>query len=548
MHGFVEEIGVALIAATVLGLVTQKLGQPIILGYFIAGALAGPEMGLGWVSDPSEIELISEIGLVLLLFVIGLEIDLPKIMKSGKSMLVTGVGQFIFCVALGLVFFGAMGFGWRGGNLNGLYLALLCSLSSTALVVKLLYDKLEMDTLHGRISLGVLVLQDIWAVLVLAFQPNFNDPRAGLFVMAILKSAVLIGVSYYVGKWLMKRVFKFVAKSPELIVASALGWCAAIAGTAKFLDLSKEMGALVAGAVISVFPFSIFVTAKVLPLRDFFLTLFFVSLGMKIPHLTGDIFYLSMCVVGFVVVSRFLTVYPLLSMMGSGRRTAFIASLNLAQVSEFSLVIAALGLSFKHIDQRIMTVVIYSMAFTSIISSYLIQFSYPLFNRFDAVMTRIGFGQAGEADESHVTQKDYPIVILGFHRGARAFIDDLAHRSPKLLKQILVVDYNVEVLKDLSHEGIAGVYGDISHADTLEHVNLKHARFILSTVPDILLKGTKNVDIVRVCRSLNRSAHIIATADFAAQIHDLKQAGASEVVLPYSLAGKMIVDKVVHAV
>jgi Kef-type K+ transport system membrane component KefB len=336
MHGFIQDIGLAFLVATFLGLITQKMRQPIILGYFIAGIIIGPEIGPALVTDPANIDTITEIGLILLLFVIGLEMDVPKIVKAGKKMLVAGIGQFILCVAYGLLLFGLLGYGISGGNLTGLYFALLCAMSSTAIVVKLLYDKFELDTLHGRITVGVLVMQDIWAVMILAFQPNLNNPELQLFAMALLKCIALVGTAYLLSKYVMSRIFRGIAKVPEMVIVTSLGWCTLGAGLAGYLGLSMEMGALVAGVTISMFQYKTFVTGRVLPLRDFFLTLFFVSLGMKIPYPSKTMLLLALGLGGFIVATRFLSVYPLLAFTGSGRRTAFIASMNLSQLSELS--------------------------------------------------------------------------------------------------------------------------------------------------------------------------------------------------------------------
>ena len=176
MHHLLNDIGIAVLTAAALGLLAHWLRQPIILGYLIAGALVGPQLGLGLIHEAESIEIISEIGLVLLLFIIGLELDVRALFASGRQLLVAGFGQFVLCVAMGVGLFAALGYGLTGASSDGLYLALMCGLSSTAVVVKLLYDKGELDTLPGRMTLGVLVIQDVYAILFLALQPNLADP------------------------------------------------------------------------------------------------------------------------------------------------------------------------------------------------------------------------------------------------------------------------------------------------------------------------------------------------------------------------------------
>lgn len=541
MHGLLEDIGISVIAATFVGVLTHRIKQPIILGYLLTGALIGPEIGLKFVTNPVNIEIISEIGLLLLLFIIGFEMNPQKIIASGRQILLAGMGQFIFCVFLGSIVFSLLGYGLSGEDISGLYLSLLCAISSTAIVVKLLYDKLEIDTLPGRITIGILIIQDIWAILILAFQPNFLTPKFILLGLAILKGLLLLGGGFLLSKYVLRYVFEWVSESPEMVVVVSIGWCALISGAAGVVGLSKEMGALIAGISISTFPYSIHVTTKVLPLRDFFLTLFFISLGMKIIPPKLDMIFISLVIVIFTIFSRFLTIYPILSFSGAGRRTCFISSLNLSQISEFSLIIASLGLSYGHIQQDIMTTIIYSMAITSIISSYLIKFNHEIYQRFDRLMNSLGF-KAREIKEKEEEKKDrsYPILILGFHRGARSLIEVISQRKPDLLQKILVIDFSLEVLRELKVMNIATLFGDISSVDTLKQAHIEDAKVILSTVPDMLLKGTTNFDLVKNCRLLSPHATIVATADTTSQIEELKKVGANEVLLPYTMVGEYL--------
>lgn len=545
MHGFLQDIGISFLIATIFGLIAQRIGQPIILGYIIAGVILGPEIGPQLISDAGNIEIISEIGLILLLFIIGLEMDLARIFRMGKQIIVTGIGQFILCVVYGIILFTLMGYSIKGNDLSGLYLALVCALSSTAIVVKLLYDKKELDTFPGRITLSVLIFQDIWAVIILAFQPNLNNPQISLFVRAILESFVLIGINFFLSKYVMSRIFQSVAKSPELIIVTSLGWCTFGAGMASLLGLSIEMGALISGVAISAFPYEIFVSARVLPLRDFFLTLFFVSLGMKIPHPTMPLMMTSLFLSVFIIFSRFFSVYPLLSFTGSGRRTAFISSLNLSQLSEFSLVIATLGVSFNHLDNKILSLFIYTLVITAVVSSYLIQFSHPLYLKFDSLLNAFGISDEKRTHfETKEKIEEHSIVLLGFHRAARAIIDTIATEYPELLKKILVIDFNPEVLKTLKEQEVKGVYGDISDLATLKHAGIGKAKIILSTIPDMLLKGTTNALLIKNSKVLNPDSYMVATADFSEQVDELYKAGANEVILPYSIAGKYIAQSI----
>lgn len=544
MHGLLYDIGIAIIASTAVGYITHQLKQPIILGYLITGAIIGPQIGLGLISEAESIEIISEIGLILLLFIIGLEMNPQKLLSSGKQLIVTGLGQFILCVLLGVGFFSLFNYSFQGEHLEGLYLALLCALSSTAIVVKILYDKFESDTLHGRITLGILIIQDVWAILLLAMQPNLSNPYIPAILIAVIKTVVLVVAGLLLSRYVLKYVFESIVNAPEMVVLMSIGWCSFVAFAAGYLGLSKEMGALIAGVSISTFPYSIHVTAKTLPLRDFFLTLFFISLGMKMVTPTQEILLMATVLVGFIFLSRFATVYPLLSATGGGRRTSFITSLNLSQISEFSLVIAALGIGYGHIRQDLVALLIYGMAFSSIISSYAIKYNHQLFTLYERLLKGVGLRSTTESQDAGDTNGEHSIVILGFHRAARALVNRIKEHNPAMLKQILVIDFNTEILKQINKEGMKGVFGDINSLDTLHHAHVDKAKMILSTIPDLLLKGTNNKQIVKLCRMLTTDAVIIATADTAAQAGDLKKAGATEIIFPYEMVGEYLLQHI----
>lgn len=537
MHGMLPEIGIAIIAATALGFVFQLCRQPVILGYLVAGALVGPQIGLKLVAHPDNIEVISEIGLILLLFIIGLELNPAKLVSAGKRLVYAGIGQFILCVLLGLGFFLLLGYSLTGGRIDALYLALFCALSSTAIVVKLLYDKFELDTLPGRLTLGILIFQDLWAILILALQPHFLDPKISLIALALAKGALLLVCGFALSRFGLRWVFSRIAKTPEMVVAVSIAWCAFMAGLGSAIGMSMEMGALIAGVAISTFPYGVHVTAKVLPLRDFFLTLFFLSIGMKIPFPDAATILMALAMVLFVVVSRFVTIYPILALAGSGRRTSFITSLNLSQISEFSLVVAALGVSYGHIGEPILSLVIYAMAITSVLSSYAIKGNHAIYLAFEGLLKKIGFRGSDAASENNEQREHYPIILLGYHRGAQALIDRLEETTPEFLSKILVIDFNLEVLKELGDRQVKGMFGDIGSLDTLDHAHVADARMILSTIPDMLLKGTSNASLVKTCRTLAPNAFIVATAESDSKVEALKREGANEVLLPYGLMG-----------
>jgi len=526
------EIAIAIVAASVLALAARAARQPLILAYLAAGILVGPTEGLGYLKI-EDIEPISELGLILLLFMVGLEIDLKKLVGSGKPLIVAGIGQFVICVALGLAAAPWLGFSFTGGSLAPIYVAVAAALSSTMIVVKLLYDKFELDTIPGRITLGILVFQDVWAIVFLALQPNLRNPAVGILLLSAVKGIALVALALLVSRYILPSLFRWIARSPELMLIVALGWCFAVAAGASLLGLSREMGALIAGVSLSAFPYGLDVVAKIISLRDFFITLFFISLGAKIPGPTTELVLSAIALSVFLVLSRFLSITPILHALKQGNRVSFIPALNLSQISEFSLVICALGLSLGHIDQRTMSIIVYTLVITSVGSTYAIQYNHEIYVRLRPLMSKIGIRDLSDDEFSHPAHHEAkPIFFLGFSRYASSLLHELIDRHPEAAMRIGVVDFNPQVKSELDRRGIYNIYGDIAHRDTLDHANVQSAQVLVCTIPDSILKGTTNERMLTQLKALAPHAHIIVTADFFYTAKRLYQLGAGFVFVP----------------
>ena len=532
MHNdILVQIAIAIVVGTAFAFAARWLHQPVILGYIAAGILIGETEGFSLVST-AEFEPIAELGLLLLLFMIGLEIDLKKLRDAGRTIVTVGTAQFWICVALGLGFFPLIGFAFAGGSLAPVYLAVACSLSSTMIVIKLLYDKYELDTSAGRITVGILVFQDIWAILFLALQPDLRNPAPGVLLLSFAKGAALVAFALLVSRYVLPPAFRSVARVPELMVLGALAWCFSVALVAARLGLSIEMGALIAGISLSTFPYNLDVIAKVISLRDFFVTLFFVTLGTKIPRPTTDIVVLAAATSGFLVLSRALAIVPVLRSRGLDNRLSVIPAINLSQISEFSLVICTLGVRFGHIDARVLSVVVLTLVITAIASTYAITFNYQLFVLVNPALQRLGLRDPKSRDPSGIIRVGNPIVFLGFARQASSLFEELARKDPDIVGRISVIDFNPPVNAALERRGVRAIYGDISHADTLQHANVPLARVIISTVPDSVLRGTSNLRLLRLVRGMAPHAAIVVTADTLEAAKQLYEEGAAYVLVP----------------
>ncbi|HVG93077.1 MAG TPA: cation:proton antiporter [Planctomycetota bacterium] len=543
-----SDLGVAIVVAALLAFLARLLKQPLLLAYVAAGVVLGPSMGFSVITSAESVEAISSLGLILLLYLIGLEIDVRAIRRSGRAVLLAGLLQLpinaILCLAVPAIL-DATGLLGPLGRYGTLYLAFGLSISSTLVVVKVLYDKFELDTLPGRITLGVLVFQDLWSILFLAAQPSLSDPE----VLPLLRSFGL-GITLVVGAFSLARyvlpwVFKTAARVPELMVLGAIAWCFLVAGLASKAGLSAEMGALTAGLAMSCLPYKADVVAKVATVRDFFLTLFFVALGLKVAAPTSGLGLAAFAIAAFVLLTRFLVMVPLLRALRAGDRAALVVSMNLWPVSEFTLVLTAIGLKLGHVESVVLDLILFTMIVSAVLGTYLMTASHAVYLRLRRLFERRGWaGAECPADVAGPCSAQHSIVLLGFHRIASAFLHDLAERHPELLDRVLVVDFNPLVLDELRRRKVACAYGDLGNPDTLHHMGLEHANVAVITVPDTLLKGTTNRRILGHVRHIAPQARVIATAETAAGEAALLADGAAAVLVAPRAAGVSVLADV----
>lgn len=528
MHGdsILTDIGAAILAATVLAYVARWLRQPLLLAYIGAGLLIGPP-GLGVVQNQQRIAELSELGLALLMFIVGLEIDLKKLVSSSRVGVPVGVGQVVLCSLLAWLAVLALGF----GGLPALYLGVASAFSSTMIVVKLLSDKSELDTVDGRLTLGILLVQDVLAIVVLALQPNLSQPSLAPILMSLVAGLGLVGGALVVARYALPPLLGWAAKSPEIVLISAVSWCLLIGYLAVLAHFSIAMGALIAGVTLSALPYTLDVVAKIRGLRDFFVTLFFVALGMQLELGSARVLIAAAVLSLVVVVSRFVTVAPMLVAAGFGPRVGLLSSLALAQAGEFALVIVSIGLALGHIDREITSIIALTLVVTSTLSTYLIMANHALVHRAMEWLARLGVRDSAPPVAGEVMTAAAPgVVVLGFHRTASSLLHE-ARRGPGG-EPLHIVDFSPEAYQRLRALGVPVVYGDISHLDTLEHVGVEHARIVLSTVSDDFLRATSNMTLLRAVRRINPRARVIVCAETVEQARAMYAAGADYVVMP----------------
>ncbi|MHC5037582.1 MAG: cation:proton antiporter domain-containing protein [Planctomycetota bacterium] len=543
----VRDIGFCLIVSAILCVVFTRLRIPSIAAFLVAGVIVGPQLG-EIVTDKANIETIANLGLTLLLFVIGLEIDVKKLIARGKTLIITGLLQFPLCIAFGYaVALTLQATGWEimQGSYLPLYVGFTVAASSTLIVIKLLQERFQLDTVVGRMALGMLIFQDIWAIVILAVQPKFQDPAIGPVILTFIGIGTVLLFSVLVAKYILPTAFNWIAKIPELMLVAALGWCFAVGSFGYNLDtllgfigihlhiqVSMEMGALIAGATIAALPYSHEVVTKVIVVRDFFVTLFFVGLGMGIPAPNSfDVLLLALLLGTTAVLARFVIFFPLMYYAGLDRRNAMVSSTKLAQVSEFCLVIAYLGLGYEHIGSDMVSAVIFAFVITALATPLLFRIADPIHDRLGGVLRLLGFHPPPAKARDGAEDGSGALVILGFHRLASSILHEIERTRPDMLKEIMVVDFNVAIHPQIAATGANVKYGDISNKDALHHLGVDDAKVIVCTIPDDVLKGTSNLQLAKNLRHINPEAIIIINALEISAVKDMYEAGADYVFL-----------------
>jgi Kef-type K+ transport system membrane component KefB len=479
---------------------------------------------------------------MLLLFMIGLEIDLKKILSAGRDITRTGLIQILGSCALATGFCAVIG--PAAGWLESLYLGVAVALSSTVIIVKILHDKRELETWTGRLTLGVLVLQDLFAILFLAIQPDLKHPTFGLVALSLGRVGLLIGVAFLVSRHVLPAIFRSVALLPELVLVGALAWCFALASLAHLLGLSREMGALAAGVALSTFPYTIDVAAKVTSIRDFFVTLFFVTLGMVFPR--ANLLDLGWAVVlsSLLVITRLATVFVPLYLARAGHRAALVPAVNLAQMSELSLVLLSLGQKSGDVSESALARAGFAFALTGVLSTYGILQTDAILRVVSPWLTRLGLRDLEGTDTRPGEERVPRIFVLGFSWTASSLLERLRRERPTLTEELRVIDFNPLVYQRLQELGVSVVYGDITQLAVLHHAGADRARILICSVPNTLLKGSDNLTLARRLRQLNPTAQLVMNAERLADVPRLYDAGADYVTAPRLLEATEIFDAI----
>ena len=477
-----SSFAIILIASAVAGLIANRLRQPLIAAYIVVGIAAGPA-GMGWVGDGGEIELLAQIGVTVLLFVVGLKLDVHIVRRVGPVSLGAGLGQIAFTFLVGYLLCEALGM----DAVTALYIAAALTLSSTIILVKLLSDRREIDSLHGRIVVGVLIVQDIAAVAAMTLLGSTAGGAEGMVEIAgwlALKLVVAAAVVFLLMRYVLPPLLERLARSQELLMLFAVAWGIALAAVGEHLGFSKEVGAFLAGFSLASTPFREALNARLATLRDFLLLFFFIDLGAKLQITALGAHVTTAAVLSlFVLIVKPLIVLAIMGVMGYRKRTSFLTAVPLAQVSEFSIVLLALGMNLDHIDETALSVVTLVALVTITASTYMIIFLQPLYTRFASwlsVFERRSPFRELEMERTRREDAAPEIIVFGAGRFGRRLIEQLTRRRLR----VLAVDFDPENVRTLRGKRLHVRFGDAEDPQFAGTLPLTKVRWVVSTLPE----------------------------------------------------------------
>src|SRR3989344_3135887 len=528
MQNLFLDLGLIIIVATILAFLARLIKQPVIPAYILTGYLLGPWRGL--ITDKTTIQTLSEIGITFLLFIVGLEIDFRKLKHIGLAGSLGGVIQIVAVFATGFIVAALFGF----VPLEAIYIGIVITFSSTMVVLKLLSDKRELDTLHGRITIGILLLQDVFAIFALSILATLDHFSAAALLKSVFGSIVIIVIAWLLSKYVFPRMFKIPADTQELLMLLSIGVLFLFAIAFNYIGFSIAIGAFIAGVTLANLPYNIEIIGKVTSLRDFFATLFFVSLGMELVikdfgHLVLPlIVFLAIIMVFKPLLVSFVTAY-----FGFKKRTAFYTGMSLAQISEFSLIVVSQGLYLGHVSQDIFSLTVLLGAISITMTSYFIKYDTAWYYRFSR---RLEFlDKWTKSDQEELEYKpDFKAeaIVLGHNRIGFS----IARTLRKLRRKMMVVDFNPEVVKYMMQNKIPCMYGDVGDLETIQRLPFKTARLVISTIPDV----RDNLLIVKKSKEANKKIIVYVTANDVETALTLYDAGADYVILPHFLGGEHV--------
>lgn len=522
------QLTLVLVLVAGVSLIMRLLRQPLIMGYILTGILVGPSV-LNLIHQKEAFGSFSQIGITLLLFIIGLGLN-PGVIKSlGKPVILTAASILLLVGSAGFITSELLGFHIKEGLIMGIALFF----SSTIIILKVISDKHELSRLYAQISIGVIVLDDVvatLALLVVAAAGTAGGLFFGDFVLLALKGVGLALGLYIVGSKIMPRLSKFFAHSQELLFLFTVAWGFGVSSLFHVVGYSHEVGALFAGISLASLPYATQMGARLKPLRDFFIVLFFVSLGETFAFTQLSSSLVPALILSVIVIlGKPLFVMATLGSMGYTRLTSFKAAIHLSQISEFSIILVVFANSVGLVSSSALAIITLVAIITIGVSTYLMKYDDVLYKQFKNVL---GLFERQNIKEKKQKPALYDAILFGYHKGGHEFLQTFR----QLNKRYLVVDYDPEVIESLETQGIRHAYGDTTDTEFLEEINVAKAKLIVCTITDTRI----NQELLKYLRQHNPDAAFICHAESYDEAINLYQMGASYVMLPHFLGSERI--------
>ncbi len=519
------ELSIIIIFTLIMCGIMRALRQPIMIGYLFSGILLSPNF-LNLLHNSTGLTTFSEIGISFLLFMVGLGLNLRNIREVGKSGMLTGLLQ----ITLTSLFYFGLGQIFGFDNLTSAYIAVGLSFSSTVVIMKLLTDKLSLESLPGKITVGILIIQDLVAMLLLMVvsATSRGGDLASVILQTLLKGLGVTTILILISLKILPYITKKVAKSQELLLLFSIGWCMAIASLFYLMNFSVEIGALLAGITLSFSPYRHEISSKMRPLRDFFILLFFVLLGSQIVFTDLASLILPILILSiFVLLINPLIVIFVMGRFGYTKKTAFQVGVNFSQVSEFSLILGALGMKVGHLTQDTLSLLAIVGLITITGSTYFISYSEKIYQLLQQRLSI--FERKGHKIDRHrnFDHQEHEIILIGYAKMGTALVESFK----KMDKKFFIIDYDPQIIQELTSQYIDCLYSDISNSETFDEINFQNTKMVISTAKDL----DTNLLLISKIQKLNPETIIIVLSHQIDEALRLYEQGANYVIMPYHI-------------
>lgn len=545
------EISLLLLISVIGGYLGMFLRQPLVVSFIMVGILVGPSF-FDIAQSSEHIDLLAHLGISLLLFVVGLKLDLQLIRTTGAVAAMTGFGQVIFTSVIG---FGICM--WMGYSIvESTYISVALTFSSTIIIVKLLSDKGEADSLHGRVALGLLIVQDLVVVLVMIGLSAFGGPGESpnllhAIGLMLLKGTLLLGGVAIFMRYIVDRLLNRLAHSQELMLLFAISMAVALSSFCDWLGFSKELGAFLAGISLASTQYREMISSRLKGLRDFMLLFFFIGLGSQIEFsMLQSQLWPAILLSVFVLVGNPIIMMAIMLRMGYRVRTSFVAGLTIAQISEFSLIMLALGLQLGHINTEIMGLVTLVGLITIALSTYLIMYSNEIYQMMDPWLSKLERDYKVIEPGSNIpkgSHGDFDVILFGLGR----YGSNIARGLRQNGVSVLGVDFDPDLVRQWQRHGHPATYGDANDTHFPETLPLDAAKWVISALPpprESVTEGNLQVALIHALRDHDYQGKIAVTAHQPSAVGTLKRAGADLVLLPFHDAAASAVNALISAV